>query len=431
MRAHIINNFYSLNRGWALLVLSVTNFLSNKIPGIEFTIESLYPDIDRKVYRNCKCVKPVKSSFGTLFNALTRAFVWRVLKAVGFKADALLMWEPLKYFYEANVVIDLSGDGLCPAQSKTMWYRIRLTVSTFTNLMSIILALLLEKPVVLYSHSIGNLGILRPLVKMVLKNGNVKLIALRDRDSENYLREMGITGSKIRLIADAAFSITPPEINTQNDAPTACFCISNEAVTHFYGYSTESFIQILRDISDYLVNTYSARILLVPFSRGGRYKHEDDLAILSAVLDAIRSTIGDEKVSLVEGSNLHEAMSAIAKCKFLVTSRMHPAIVALLYGVPPVLIAHSPKFHGLISFLKTEELLCDAKHLNYDSLKAKIEYVWENNQALRTKIREHTKTLQMLSLSGLQRLALLLSQIHARNVSSKSQYKRPKNEFEL
>ncbi|MEM1658467.1 MAG: polysaccharide pyruvyl transferase family protein [Candidatus Jordarchaeales archaeon] len=419
MRVHIINNFYSLNRGWALLVLGVTNFLSNKIPGIKFTIESLYPDIDRKVYQNCKCVKPVKLLLRTLLNALIRAFMWRVLKVVGFKADTLLLWEPLKYYYEADVVIDLSGDGFCPAQSKTMWYRVRRTISTFTNLISIILALLLEKPVILYSHSIGNLGILRPFVKVVLENDNVKLIAVRDQNSENYLRKMGITGSKVRLITDAAFSI-PLEIKTQNDEPIACFCISNEAVIHFYSYSPEYFIQILRDISNYLVNTYSAKIVLIPFSRGGRWRHEDDLAFLSVAFDAIRSTMGSEKISLVKGSSLHEVISTIAKCKILITSRMHPAIVALLHGVPPILIAHSPKFHGLVNFLKIDNLLCDAKHLNYDSLKAKIEYVWRNNQALRTKIREQVRVLQTLSLDGLQQLALLLSQIHARNVSCKN-----------
>jgi len=407
VKVHIIGNINPLNNGWRLLFISVTRFLSAKFPNIEFTKESLLPQIDEKLNPTCRCVKSMKSSVTLLVSTLIRALFWRLLKPLKINAAALFN-EPLRYYYEADVIIDLSGDGLCPPQSKGFWYSVAKVLFKLANLASILIAIVLGKRVIIYSASIGNLGILIPLASLILNN--VDLIAVRDHESMEYLRRIKVTKPVIYFAPDAAFSLQIPNKNKalkNGHMPVIGFNLSTEAVQHFHRVDLQHFARLIGSIISDISESLNATVMLIPFSLGGPFKHDDDRIILNEVL---KHTAGGN-ISIMMDKDPFSTVNAISRCNILVTMRMHPAIISLLCGVPPLVVSHSPKFQGLIKLIGIRDLLCTLPQSDLASLKEKILHVWRNKDVLCAQIEKRAGDLVAASLNGLERMALMLREI--------------------
>lgn len=405
MKIHITGNLNPFNNGSKLLFLGVTGFLSTKFPQVRFTKESFYPSVDEKICPVCKCVKSMKSSAIIFGSTLLRILLWKFFKILNLDLVALLN-EPLRHYYEADVIIDLSGDGLCPPQSKSLWYSSAKVFFKLVNLASIAMALILNKKVILYSASIGNLGILAPLTRIILNR--VKLIVVRDYDSLEYLKGLRVTEPIVYFAPDAAFSVSLPEKFSENKNETTIgFNISTEAVQHFHGFKTQQFAKLMGSLIDYISENYNATVLLIPFSTGGPFKHDDDRVFLEKVLE----NASGKNVRIIQSHDLFSIVNAINKCSLFVTTRMHSAIVSLLCGVPPLIIAHSSKFHGLVKLIGREDLLCYFSQVDYESLKRKFKYIWANRPLILSQIKEKTDFLRELSFEGLERMALLLPKI--------------------
>lgn len=414
VRVHIIGNINPLNNGWRILFMGVTSFLLDKFPSIEITKESLFPQIDEKLNPVCKCTKTMKSSITLLISTFIRALLWRFFKLLNLDVKALLN-EPLRQYYEADVIIDLSGDGLCPPQTRSYWYSLAKVFFKLANLTSILIAIIMDKKVILYSMSIGNLGVLTPLAKVTLNN--VKLIVVRDYESLEYLKRIGVTKPMIYFAPDAAFSIRlVKEISKGKDAPVIGFNLSTEAIQHFHGVKPKHFAKLMGSIISYISESLNAHVILIPFSLGGPFRHDDDRIFLREVL----KYASGKNISIVRDFDLFSLISVISKCDVLVTMRMHPAIVSLLYGIPPLIISHSPKFHGLTKLIGLEDLLYAPHQINYESLKEKFLHVWKNKSVFHSYIEDKVNFLAASSFNGLERMALILREMSERRKTKSS-----------
>lgn len=346
LRIHVINNFYSLNIGWSMLVLSTIGYLRENNIDFLCTIESLYPNVDSENYPFCKPVPPVKSSFRKLLSSTLRAILWRVFKALGVQADRLIDMEPLRRVKEADIVIDLSGDGLCPADAVSLRYRLRRTVSTLTNMVSIFIALILGKKVVLFSQSICNLGLLKPLAKLILRR--VSLIVVRDDASYNYLSRLGVKNNVV-LAADAALHLHA-ESSASSDKLTLCICPSMEAARFFYKQRftslIDTYVQLIEAIND-RYKSLGLEIRLIPFSLGGWWFHEDDRLLINAILERLDDET-KRRVQVVHDIKPDNVVSRLSVCSITVASRMHAAIASLINNVPVVVITHGMKFKTIL-----------------------------------------------------------------------------------
>ncbi|MEM1543795.1 MAG: polysaccharide pyruvyl transferase family protein [Candidatus Bathyarchaeia archaeon] len=407
VRAHIIGNLNPLNSGWRILLISVTTFLSRKFPNIEFTKESLFPQIDEKLNPMCKCTKSMKSSIILLISTFVRAIFWRLFRLLGLDATALFN-EPLRQYYDADVIIDLSGDGLCLPKSKSHWYSLAKIFFKLANLISILIAILLNKKVILYSASVGGLGVLVPLAKLVLNK--VDLIVVRDYESLEYLNRIKVTKPTVYFAPDAAFSMRLNKIGKRSangSAPVIGFNLSTEAVWHFHKIEFQYFARLIGSLVNYISENLGATAILIPSSLGGPFRHDDDRIILNEVL----KYVGGKNISVIGTSDLSLIIDAISKCDVLVTMRMHPAIISLLCGTPPLMISHSPKFHGLMKLIGLENLLYVSTKIDYESLKKQFLYIWENRNLIRAHIEGRIGSLIELSLNGLERLASAIHEI--------------------
>ena len=93
-------------------------------------------------------------------------------------------------------------------------------------------------------------------------------------------------------------------------------------------------------------------------------------------------------------ANAIEMKSAYKQVDCVIATRMHAAIFALSTNTPVVLIGYQPKSLGMISYYGLEEYYCDIKMVTYESLKAKVIKVIENNDALKKQIVFNNQKIQ-------------------------------------
>ncbi|MEM4821066.1 MAG: polysaccharide pyruvyl transferase family protein [Desulfurococcaceae archaeon] len=401
MRIHIINNFYSLNLGWALLVISTLRFLEKNFQKITCTIESLHPQLDSKVYSMCDTIEPIKSNFKTLTSSLIRAILWRIFHGVGVELDGIISVEPLNSLRKADVVIDLSGDGLCPARSVSLSYRFKRLISTFTNLLSILVAILLGKKVILFSSSICDLGLLEPIAIAILKRA--VLIVVRDRHSLEYLAKLGIKHNVV-LATDVVFSLEPLVKNTEKEL-TICICPSYEASKFFYKLNLEEIKNLYVKLVKYLVKKYGVRVKFIPLSLGGRWNHEDDRVLIREIIENMdRDVLEHVDVDIVWNPKPNEIVEEFSNCKLSIVSRMHSAILSLINSVPTIMITHSSKFETISDLFEECIVRIDAEKLDFENLVEKIDFLMNKSVLCKNYIDSKLLEARKLSYKGFDAL---------------------------
>lgn len=379
-----------------MLVLSTLGYLKEINIDFQCTIESLYPDIDSKNYPFCRPVPPVKSSFRKLLSSILRATLWRMLKPLGVNVNKLVDVEPVKSINEADIVIDLSGDGLCPADAVSLRYKFRRTVSTLTNMASIFVSLVLGKKVVLFSQSICNLGLLKPLAKLLLKK--VSLIVVRDEASYRYLLNLGVKNNVV-LSTDAAFHLTGSG-SADNGRFVLCICPSMEAARFFYRLRftnlVEMYVQLIRSINE-KYNNLGLEIRLIPFSLGGKWLHEDDRLLINAVLEKLDDET-KRRVHVINDIKPDNVVLKLSDCSITVASRMHAAIVSLLNYAPVIVVTHSMKFNTVLNLfspcvkqVKPQELLINNLLESIDEMIKTYGYCREEIKRRLINVKERLK----------------------------------------
>uniref|UniRef100_A0A7C4JLX2 Polysaccharide pyruvyl transferase family protein n=1 Tax=Staphylothermus marinus TaxID=2280 RepID=A0A7C4JLX2_STAMA len=406
LRIHIINNFYSLNLGWALLVISTLRFLEKNFQKITCTIESLYPQHDSKVYPMCETIEPIKSNFKTLVSSLVRAILWRIFHEVGVELDGVINTKPMNSLRKADVVIDLSGDGLCPAKSVSPNYKFKRLISTFTNLLSILIAILLGKRVILFSSSICDLGLLEPLAIALLKR--VELIVVRDQYSLKYLDKLGIKHN-VALATDAVFSLEPV-VNTMEKGLEVCICPSYEASKFFYKLDLDEIKNLYVKLVRYLVEKYGVRIKFIPSSLGGRWDHEDDRVLIREIVGNMDRDIL-EHVGIVWNPKPEDVLEEFSNCKLSIVSRMHSAILSIINSAPTIMITHSSKFETVLDLFEECVVRIDPEKLDFRNLVEKIDYLMNKADLCRNYIDSKLPEVRKLSYKGLETMEKIIREI--------------------
>ena len=161
------NTNCSWNKGSAAQLVSTISILKRFLPYTNFVMISWFPRLDLKHSKKYS-VKIIgyfsKSSFEPLtygyriLLSLIRCAFWKVLSKLHFNAISLLNERYLKTYIKADIIIDLSGDSFADTK-----------VTSLVNCLGILPGILLGKPLVLFSQSIGPFKMLSyPLVKFCL-----------------------------------------------------------------------------------------------------------------------------------------------------------------------------------------------------------------------------------------------------------------------
>lgn len=233
-----------------------------------------------------------------------------------------------------------------------------------------------RQPVYLCSHSIGPFT---PADTRYFCNAaeHIDLITVRERDSYDYLKALGIQ-TRVELTADVAFTLpTLPIEQTREwllrrygltmDRPHVGVSIS-QGIIKYSGLKATEYYQCFADMCDALIDAGKG-VLMIPHVME-RHPDNNDVIACDEVMARMRAPHG---VTMLSGEpSAVDFKSAIGICSALVGTRTHATIAAMSQGIPTVSIAYSRKAYGIMKSVygeaHGEELTLPATDISANSL---------------------------------------------------------------
>ena len=395
MKFLFINTNCSWNKGSAAQVFSTMSAFKQEFPDCEFILISQSYEVDLQAIQNspnddCELEVvgyPTNHRLGPLISyvrhtaaSLARLILWKCLSLLGFPANSLLREKYLSAYQTADVVIDLSGDSL--ADGKVPW--------SLINCLGILHAILLKKPFVIYSQSIGPFNwISRSIVRYCLRRA--KVIILREEISERIIRLLKVDEVPICLKADCAFALepaTPEQVNKiMKSEGIDWVCekpVMGISVSTMLESKDKNYTQLVVKLIDYIIEKFDARVLLIPHVIAPEWVMVDDRVTAKNIFSSVKNK---SRVRLILGDySPSELKGIIGICDLFIGSRMHANIAALSMGVPTIAIGWSHKYSGIMSLFGLEKYAFDYKSVDFETLRRAIDQMWDSKEDLRKSI---------------------------------------------
>jgi len=277
---------------------------------------------------------------------------------------------------QTDMVADLSGDS----------YRDRPGGFSLAHNIFLISMMLLSKPIVLVSQSLGPFRWYnRILTSMVLKKLN--FIYVREKRSLALIEGLGVKSDNILLAPDIAFMLSVPDEwkprRSWQDAG-----VSERYPNHgVVGISVSCLMMELPDkgaryldaivaAASHAHEKYGARILLVPHVVNRPELGADDRGACKHVFDILGRP---DWVMIVDGDcGPGELKGIISGCDLFVASRMHAGIAALSSSIPTIFLAWSHKYRGLLEEIGLEKYVWELEREHPSILPALLDDLWLN-----------------------------------------------------
>jgi colanic acid/amylovoran biosynthesis protein len=383
MNILIINAHSSRNKGDAGIVLSMIDAIKKHSPGANIKIHSRFPDIDGKFYEDpvASCVEnvsvdPKSSKIKKVLSSLNLLSILNNTKSV--KSDDYA-W--------ADVVVSCGGGFLLSH---------RFSVALLQHLVQIKTAFDYNKPVVIYSQSIGPFynNYMQKMAKKVLDR--VDKIYIRETNSLKWLEKIDCKNSNIELVPDSAFSMQL-ESSEKVDNILYPFTENNKNIvgmtvrdwnfpevedTEFH---RNKYIESIRKSILHINKTYGAKVLLMPQVLGPN-PFNDDRNISREILKEI-----DKQYAELLDYDFHprELKYMYSKMDMFIGTRMHSNIFALSTFVPTVAINYEHKTSGIMKMLELDDFVVDIKDIEPASFIEMIDRCWDNRSKLRNDLEQN------------------------------------------
>lgn len=248
------------------------------------------------------------------------------------------------------------------------------------------------KPVMVYANGIGPIE--RKLNRFLSKHilNNVDLITLRDERSMEYVKELGIKNKNTFVTADPVFTLEADSI----DRVEEIFDIEGiPRDKKLIGVSirqwkrSKNLVPIMVDAINYMVEKYNVNILLVPM----HYPEDLDISM------EIKNLVDKNCFVIKEKYSVEEIMGVIRDFEIIIAMRLHSLIYAANQEVPMIGLSYDPKVDGILKSLGMGSI-CNVEDFTLEELKTKIDYVIENKDTLKERLKEQDKELKNKALSN-------------------------------
>lgn len=348
----LLSGYYGFdNSGDDAILKAIVKDIKEKKEDIDITVLSNNPQSTKMIYK---------------VGAVNRFKLKEVLKAI--KSTSLL----------------ISGGGSLlqdVTSTRSLWY----------YLMLMYVSKLYRKKIMVYANGIGpiNKKFNRYLAKIILNR--VNLITLRDEDSKNYLKNMGVKNKNILVTADPVFTLDPStedrirEIFTDERIPLDKNYIG---ISIRKWKNSENLVKVIPKVIDYVLEKYDTNIILIPMH------HPDDLEISSRVQEKVQ---GDNCYILKNKYSVEDIMGVINKLHLIVAMRLHSLIYAATQEVPMVGIVYDPKVEGILKSFDIN-YMSHIEDLRFEDLIYNIDRVWENKEDIRNSLQKQDEKFKQKAL---------------------------------
>jgi polysaccharide pyruvyl transferase WcaK-like protein len=416
----ITNTNVSWNKGSAAQVVSVVWCLRKFVPEVMFTLLSYWPTLDQKLcsryginvvgYASKRYYKQkillllysIRLSFTVLYCALCS-----LLRAAGLNTKDVTKYDKYARAYaEADLILDLSGDSFSDLNARAI-----------INVLSVLPALLLKKPVVFFSQSIGPFNYWTlPLARFCLNNSS--LVVIREDVTKQYLERIGVGERRSYLAADCAFLLEPAPFAkvlkilqeyglSGRELPLIGISLSVFMIEHACASLVNNYLLIMSRLVDYIVESKNAHVVLIPHVIAPREWGHDDRYATRGVHRLLKNK---RKVTIIETDyDPKELKGIIGQCDLFIGCRMHSNIAALSQGIPTIAIGWSYKYYGIMKRLGMEEYVSYLNTMSFEELKVKFDMLFSLREEIQNQLTFKIKDEKRSALHAVKLVSNLLS----------------------
>lgn len=233
----------------------------------------------------------------------------------------------------------------------------------------------LDKPLVLFTQSLGPYAKADNRIAMKRIAEKALLVLLRDYKSEQNLRAIGVETDNLEVVADTVFALADPTQLTKSfagpkgDRPKVA--ISVRDWRHFDGRSPENGMAlykqaIVRCVTS-LVREKNAEVVFLSTCQGISEYLFDDSKVAREIVEMLEPEIRPS-VSVDASFNTPEdLMEKVRPLDFVISTRMHMAILSLCVGVPVLPISYEFKTTELYRGLGQEKWVTDISEIEAET----------------------------------------------------------------
>jgi len=363
----IVSNTVALNGGDAAILFAIRRVLGecfgDRLNLIVFdsqpeTASRLYPELDFRqlLYHRATWGSQIDEIENRYFRFLLRKisrwinpfrvwvalYVWRWIGAQ--PAQVLLTedeWNDLDAYASADIVISTGGTYLVD------YYFLEPRIFDYQ------VTHFLDKPLVFYTQTTGPFYTPRYRRNLQSVMNRARLILLRDQESIDNLKELGVNETPLVKAADAVFSLANPnELTTAKERSfpqngRLSVAVSVRDWPHFQTCSHEEgmqrYMESVGSAVIRLVKRHGAAVTFISTCQGVSEYRTDDSDIAFQIVNSLPKEIQE---SVVVDASFHapiDLKNHLNTYDFVIATRMHMAILALTAGTPVLPIAYESK----------------------------------------------------------------------------------------
>ncbi|MFO7947360.1 MAG: polysaccharide pyruvyl transferase family protein [Armatimonadota bacterium] len=379
----LITDYFSPgNRGDAAIVEGMISALEDEFEAPKFHMLSSFPHLCEFMH-GCagapSLIPWMRGPVGKL-RALY-LLLWARAKRAGMNLPILSgeLRETLKEYLDADIVISKGGGHITSIYGDTKY-----------RLVSLLMAKLLGKKVVIYAQSLGPFegSFMKWLVRCVLNR--VDLITTREQESADIVESVGVDPARVTVAADAALSMNPegPDPSAigqtalkddsfeDGDRPIVTISV-REWKKHGSGVY-QDYLSAIADVADHLIQTRNCRIIFASTCTPIGGYHADDRMVACEVISRMQE---DAEILWTEQSP-YTLCNFLSHAELHVGTRMHSNILALLAGTPVFAIAYEHKSIGLMRQLGMQDHCTWIDAIEPDDLISRVEAAFNHRSEL-------------------------------------------------
>lgn len=408
-RILLTGTYCSKNKGDAAMRIAAIRAIREAVPDVAISVLSPYPSLDADVYDDCPVLKCSRRKPVQALDAISRSMLWNASNSL-LNADLrqLAKSMELKAYFDADLIVDLSGDGLTEEYG---------TKCLLAHLIPIIIGLAFRKPVFVCAQTMGPFTKTSRIVRSILNRTTA--ITTRERLSLTHLRECGLDKVKAVETGDMAFLLPPSRPQRareilQSEGIVLDSPVIGMSLTKLFGHKLQTdhhnstvcdINSILAGTIDLLVKRLNARVLLISHVTGPGPERDDR----NAARKVYEHCTHRESVNLLDGDySPCDLKAIIGLMDMYIGMRMHSNIAALSQCVPTVAIACGPKFQGIMTQAGQGENVLSVPDLSIRTLFMMAERLWNSRQEARDQLEKTIPEVKALSARNIAIISEIL-----------------------
>jgi polysaccharide pyruvyl transferase WcaK-like protein len=240
----------------------------------------------------------------------------------------------------------------------------------------------LGKSVVMFPNSVGPFRTFIGRFLSRLSLNSCDYILIRDPVSYGIIDDVGIKTTKV-LTYDTAILFNRPKKGALTDLSRPLLGVSPGVYRQSLSEAeTEKYIVAHANALDRAVEKHGFSIVFLPHYISG-FKH-DDLDVSKSIIAKMKNA---NQAQIVKTENVTEFCGLLNQMDMVISSKMHPAILAVIGFVPVLCISYDHKQTAFFQRLNMSECILNIRDVSYDRLASKIDDTWNRRTSLEKSLK--------------------------------------------